>query len=493
MSNYIFGTSLSYIDYLQARSFENSLKMEVSQQSRAIIASNEQLQLKHISVSTSSNQVMSEGFEGLSFDLKRLNEGVAELTAAFDWGFSELLAKMGQVNDALADLIRLTKTPAQTWAYEQFEIAREAFRKRLYPEALEYLARAINGFASNTGYKLEYRFHYLLGTIRLGGFKNSSKDVVDLGAAESAFLATARYSRGAQPGEAGRAMLAAGWAAYCQGKMEEAKEYTNQAISLSPGLGEAYFQLAKVQMHMGEVANALTPLQRAIELDRLYSIKAASDGDFLAHQDKLDDLLARLRDESQQKAEAMLRSVRQELESAEAFIVAEYSLKNYTNTADAKHVLDEAHSAARSKTYFGSLDCIEMCERATIKLHEAISDFVRRARAANQSKIDEVDQRLNRVSNGDLATDSVGYFFLGSVLLGVIICCVQCNSMLSMTPTNSLATCGELIATIFYASVFCAMVTFIIHFVRKDNILRNGRREKERLTAIDSDLAKSSR
>lgn len=249
-----------------------------------MIASNGQLQREHITVSRSSNQGMTEGFERLSFDLQRLNEGMPELTAAFEWGFSELLAAMGQVNDALAQLIRITKTPAQTWAYEQFEIAREAFRKRLYPEALEYLNRAINGFAGNTGYNLEYRFHYLLGTIRLGSFKNSSKDVVDLPAAENAFVATARYSREDQPMEAGRAMLAAGWAAYCQGKIEAAKEYTNQALSLSPSLGEAYFQLAKIQMHMGEVATALTPLQKAIEMDRLYSVKAASDGDFLPHQ-----------------------------------------------------------------------------------------------------------------------------------------------------------------------------------------------------------------
>ena len=488
MSNYIFGTSLSYTDYLQARSFENSLTMEISQQSKAIIASNEQLQREHIAV---SSLVMTDGFERLSCDLQSLKSSVSELTAAFEWGFSELLAAVGQVNDTLAQLVRVAKTPAQTWAYEQFEIAREAFRKQLYPEALEYLDRAINGFAGNTGYNLEYRFHYLLGTIRLGSFKNSSKGVVDLPGAESAFLATARYSRGDQPKEAGRAMLAAGWAAYCQGKMDAAKEYTRQALSLSPSLGEAYFQLAKIQMHMGEVDTALTPLQKAIELDRLYSVKAASDGDFLPHQRERDALLARLRDASKQKATAMLLSVQRELESAQALKVEGFSLTNYANTADARQVLEMASATARSDTYFGYLDCMALCERARIKLGEAIAEFVRRARAENQSKIDDVERRLNHARGGDMVGDSVGFFFLG-VVIALIIGCVQCNRTWGNRAENAVSSLGVFFGTIFEWLVFFAVATVIVHYIRKAHVLTNQGRERERLAAIDSELTKNA-
>ena len=236
MSYYVLGSSLSYFDYLQAKSFESSFKSEISKHTRSIIASNEELRQQHIAAMES----VSSGIEQLSFD-------VQELTATFQWGFSELLTAVGRVNDALTELVKIAKTPAQAWAYEQFEIARDAFRQGLYQEALEYLDRAINGYSGNTGHKLEYRFHYLLGTIRLGSFQNTSKDIVSLTEAENAFLSAARYARHDHPKEAGRALLAAGWAAYCQGKMPEATQHSEQAVLLIPDLAEGHFQLAKIQ------------------------------------------------------------------------------------------------------------------------------------------------------------------------------------------------------------------------------------------------------
>ena len=172
MSNYVHGSSLSYRDYLMAQGFERSIKSEISEQTRLLIASNEELQREHISVSRSlSDSVssgieqlssdlnslsrgVSEGFEQLAWKIDELSQGLVELNSTFQWGFSELLVSVGRVNDSLQELIIIAKTPAQTWAYEQFEIARDAFRKEFYEEAIEYVERAINGYASNTGYKL---------------------------------------------------------------------------------------------------------------------------------------------------------------------------------------------------------------------------------------------------------------------------------------------------------------------------------------------------
>ena len=80
-------------------------------------------------------------------------------------------------------------------------------------EAIEQLDRASGCHGSNAGYKLEYRSHYLLGTIQLASFRNNSPEIVNLAQAESAFLNAARYARMDEPMEAGRAFLAAGWAA----------------------------------------------------------------------------------------------------------------------------------------------------------------------------------------------------------------------------------------------------------------------------------------
>jgi hypothetical protein len=93
----------------------------------------------------------------------------------------------------------------------------------LWPEALQALDRSINGLGDNPGYPLEFRFHHAKGMIYLGNFRNADPTVVNLPKAEEAFLAAARYAKTDYPLEAGMSYLAAGWAAYCQGKMAEAE------------------------------------------------------------------------------------------------------------------------------------------------------------------------------------------------------------------------------------------------------------------------------
>lgn len=134
MTNYVVGTSLSYKDYLQANAFVGTIKREISTQTRSLIASNEELQKENILITKSRDEAfsrqLSEGMESLSFDLNNIKQGIGDLNATFEWGFNELLSSIGQVNDSLSNLVTLVKTPAQTWAWEQFEIARDAFRQQ---------------------------------------------------------------------------------------------------------------------------------------------------------------------------------------------------------------------------------------------------------------------------------------------------------------------------------------------------------------------------
>lgn len=268
MSNYVFDTSSSYSDYLQAGTLERGLKGQISSSAKSIIASNEELHSENVSVLRDISSSVAAGFESVSLEIGDLSAEIRELNATFHWGFSELLTEAGRINDSLEELVRLAKTPAQTWAYEQFEIARDADRKGLHEEALEYLNRAINGYGGQTGYNLEYRFHFLLGRIRLGSFRNYFTEIVRLPEAERSFLYAARYAAQDAPGEAAQALLAAGWAAYCQGEVTKAGEHTRKALSLDPDLAEAYFQLAKISAHIDNVEDALAPLRQAIALDR---------------------------------------------------------------------------------------------------------------------------------------------------------------------------------------------------------------------------------
>ena len=79
--------------------------------------------------------------------------------------------------------------------------------------------------------------------------------------------------------------------------MTEALAHTEQAMSVYPGLAEAFFQASKVLMAQGNAQKALSLLGKAIESDRFYALKAAGDGDFQKHDAKLRDFLEAMRQE----------------------------------------------------------------------------------------------------------------------------------------------------------------------------------------------------
>ena len=307
MSNYVWGSDLSYEDYIQGKQFGGDITgvsreagrrvfMEVSRQTREIIASQEALSREQITVAEQSARAMQEGFEILSYGLSDIPSGISELNATFHWGFSGMLAQLGHMNDTLSELVKIAKSPAQTVAFNHFETARDAFRLGLYKEALEELNKAVSGDHTSPGYKLEWRFHHLRGIIRLG-FADCDISLVNLAEAEEAFLAAARYAKTDYPQDAGRAFLSAGWASYCQGKMAEALAHTEHAMSVHPGLAETFFQASKILMAQGDAQKAFPLLGKAIEFDGFYALKAAGDGDFKKHDEKLQDFLEAMRRE----------------------------------------------------------------------------------------------------------------------------------------------------------------------------------------------------
>ncbi|MFZ2630545.1 MAG: SUMF1/EgtB/PvdO family nonheme iron enzyme [Desulfosalsimonadaceae bacterium] len=311
MSYYVYGSKMSYPDYLTSKSFVSdvtaasrkagrAVSMEISRQTLDVIASNEALARENIRATEASADrvvcALNEGFDRLSYGLDNISAGISELNAMFHWGFGEIIASLGHMNDSLTELIKIAKTPVQTVAFNHFEIARDAYRQGLYRECLDELEKAIAGDHTSAGYKLEWRFHQMKGMIRLG-FADGDMALIDLAGAEESFLMAARYGKTDYPEDAGRAALSAGWAAYCQGKMKEALSHTEQAMALHPRMGEAFFQAAKVQMALGQVDSALPVLDKAIALDRFYALKAAGDGDFQKHDDRLRGFLEALRKE----------------------------------------------------------------------------------------------------------------------------------------------------------------------------------------------------
>jgi tetratricopeptide (TPR) repeat protein len=326
MSDWFIGSGISYTQYLQTKSHFDDISLAQRDAARETINSIEHATLEVIAgadrsvrqqrdaASETTNAIdratqdLLGGTDAIATQLGGIESALDSWGASFRWGFAEVLATLGAVADSLEALVRIAKTPAQTAAYEQFEIARDAFRRQLYEECLEALGKAINGDHTSPGYKLEWRFHQLLGVLRLGSFGRDD-NLVDAAMAEASFLQAARYARVDDPEGAARALVAAGWAAFVQSKTPEALKHTEGAIALDPRMAEAFFQAGKIRMALGEPEGGLLSLRQAIELEPGYVVKAAGDGGYKRYDREVREFFTVLRAET-------MRAVRSELEGA---------------------------------------------------------------------------------------------------------------------------------------------------------------------------------
>lgn len=213
-----------------------------------------------------------------------INQANHDITSTLCWGFSSVVFAIDQVQESLQALLKLAQTPAQTWAFEQFEIARDQIRRRLFPEALLSLDKAIDGFGSNAGFSTEFRFHYYRGLIRLGDstYNSEERHVVEPEAAERAFLSAARYAKSDEPFASGIAMILAGRSAFAQHAYQRAIEHTEAGLQLCPHDWLACFQLAKLYSIEKGYDSAAKNLAFALALHPFLVEEARVDDDISA-------------------------------------------------------------------------------------------------------------------------------------------------------------------------------------------------------------------
>jgi tetratricopeptide (TPR) repeat protein len=205
---------------------------------------------------------LQAGFVSIHFDLQTVQSSLTDMSAKFDYGFNQLSVRLGSMNDSLEELKAIAKTPEQTWAFEQFAIARNAAERGLFEEALVYTTRAIEGHQSHTGFMIEHRFHLFLGLLRQGDLLNKSSEVIDLALAEKAFVNAARYARATHKEDAGRSLCYAGHAAIWQGNSPLALKYTDAALELHPSLPGAHYQRARLKFQLDDSEGALSSLKK---------------------------------------------------------------------------------------------------------------------------------------------------------------------------------------------------------------------------------------
>jgi len=259
-------------------------------------------------------------------------------------------------------------------------------RRALYPEALVSVTRSINGYGSNSGYRSDFRSHFLLGTIRLGSLKNSSPQIIDLKHAEDAFVAAARYAEVDFPDEQGKALICAGRAARLQGKIDPAIRYTQSGLNLLPSDVEGQFQLAQLLFDKTMFQDASDALVKALCLNAEIAIRAAADARFLTNREFLNKALKRAHAKYKERYKSLVTSIDQGLKRAEKFsfggldaqsLIAEHLSRFRAGRRDVKRL-------AEANTIIGQDNAIKKIITLSSQLPNLFEEF--RARFVQQQE-----------------------------------------------------------------------------------------------------------
>jgi hypothetical protein len=298
--------SMTYTDWLQRREDHDQLAFQITEPIKELITVSDQAFNAQINLLEKIEAAQAQAAYEVVVALRDLQEATEEgfrhVGSILEWGFTEVLVRLGRTNELLSDILATLKTPSATWAYEQFERARDRYRRRHYVEALEALDHAINGHAGYLGEITEYRFHYLRGIIKLGSAQNNSPEIVDASAAEQAFLLAARYSTHDFPTEAANALLCASHASNVQGHYEDAVTHAKKGLDLNETAG-LHYELSRALLQLGQEDAAKDHLQWAIRFDKHLLLKAAGDPAFKVQFDFLGRTFTELVDEIREVAE----------------------------------------------------------------------------------------------------------------------------------------------------------------------------------------------
>ncbi len=356
----------------------DNIATKVSEQTRSIVANNNQLKQilgdRFNSVSNSINW----GFDRIEYALQDVNSSIESLHSDFNYGIALILEQAHVSNELLTGLInklddinRTLQNPTLNESREFYKIGCVRLSKGLLDKALDSFIEAEK--KNDT----DVFTQFYIGKLYLYGI-NKDANVIDLDKAKQHLLYAARYAKSEKIVDysfvkiEAEAYLHASISIYAQlGEisikenpvkikelLSEALQIIQKAISLNPKLTEAYYHSAIYSALLNDSSSAIEYLEKAIEIDRNYTIKVGEDGAFDNIRSEIVSFLNALKEK--RKVECFSRAQDAETFFSEAMqwhledsLLHNEFKKCQTDIADARRLL-------QLDTIFGYLDALSL-------------------------------------------------------------------------------------------------------------------------------------
>jgi len=426
MSIWYPSSGLTWTQYLQADSFvrdvrggidtsRSAIKSAISDQTRTLVASNEQLADRFGRAFDQMSGRLEMGLRAIEQGIGDVASAVEALHADFTYSFSLLIEQVRIQNGLLTTLVdkldaihNTLKSPTATKAREFYQIGCDRLTRGLLDKAMEALQKSAE--LNDTDFFTQFQ----IGKLYLYGI-DEDDNVVDLAKAKSHLLEAARYAKGEAAVDpsflrlAAQACLHASIATYASidgsGQAQNSAELlknadalASRALQYDPDLGEAFFHRAKYSALLKD-PNTTSLLKSAIQLDREYAIKVDLDAAFEGCRPEVAQLLGSLRDEARAQAERQLRTTQSKRQEASTWKAATPPLAKCL--AEAEQRWTTAQLSSRVGTYFGFLDSATSARYASDRFEELVT--TRRAEeekalSAAHAKVNATLEMAGRIS-----------------------------------------------------------------------------------------------
>ena len=241
-----------------------AIQLASKQQFSKYIESNNELTSQVISNQKISNDLIKTEIKSLNYSIGEISEGLQGLQSSFEWGIASVVWQIEQNRTLLLNILDVLKAPLDTQAKELRTRAQEAFSNGWFDDAeTDYLE-------SEEKNRYDFTVHISLGLIYLFHKINKEK-------ALEYFEKAIKYAKPKSNYYTSYALLHKALIMLDLNKVEEAERATQEAITLSPDLREAYYQNAQYNALLGNTELSFKSLIHCVEYDINYLLKYDND------------------------------------------------------------------------------------------------------------------------------------------------------------------------------------------------------------------------
>lgn len=346
--------------------------------------------------------------------LRDISNGLEDLNALFEWGFSELIWQLEQQRETLKDILDILQAPLDTQAKELKKRAEEALKNGWIDDALQ------DFLESEKRNRYDFTIHQYIGNIYFG--KKKPNEALEY------YRKAEKYARPYSSYYASVSLLHIGLIRYLQGDFKKAYEATLEALKLHPRLYEAHYQHSQYCALLVRTDEALEHLKRAILGDRYYLAKAISEKNFDAIKERIRSLGRKLAAKARALATSEINRTQDSIHYAESLGVPRSVLRK------AHEMLLEAEIFLARESLFDYWDTMSLAYRAQRKIENSSSQFLSEQIRKVEDNIRQQKDRISQEVVNRKATDRYIVSFVVFLLVAILTLSVGYNYSLSQRP-----------------------------------------------------------